>query len=53
MPIPPLNDLNSAIMQNLAPGYRTAIVRGVTGTTGVALVEADWPNSLLKYWIAL
>ena len=41
MPIPPLNDLNSAIVRNLAPGHRTTIVRGVTGTTGVALVEAD------------
>jgi sugar lactone lactonase YvrE len=38
--IPPTNDLESAIVQNLAPGNYTAIVRGVNNTTGVALVEA-------------
>jgi hypothetical protein len=38
--IPPSNDLESAIVQNLTPGNYTAIVRGVNGTTGVALVEA-------------
>ena len=38
--IPPTNDLESAIVRNLAPGNYTAIVRGVNGTTGVALVEA-------------
>jgi hypothetical protein len=38
--IPPSNDLESAIVRNLAPGNYTAIVRGVSGTTGVALVEA-------------
>jgi hypothetical protein len=38
--IPPSNDLESAIVQNLAPGNYTAIVRGVNDTTGVALVEA-------------
>jgi hypothetical protein len=38
--IPPSNDLESAIVQNLAPGSYTAIVRGVNNTTGVALVEA-------------
>lgn len=38
--IPPANDLESAIVQNLAPGNYTAIVRGVNGTTGVGLVEA-------------
>ena len=38
--IPPSNDLESAIVQILAPGNYTAIVRGVNGTTGVALVEA-------------
>jgi hypothetical protein len=38
--IPPSNDLESAIVQNLAPGNYTAIVRGVNGTTGVAAVEA-------------
>ena len=37
--IPPTNDLESAIVRNLAPGNYTAIVRGVNGTTGVALVE--------------
>ena len=37
--IPPTNDLESAIVQNLAPGSYTAIVRGVNGTTGIALVE--------------
>ena len=38
--IAPTNDLESAIVRNLAPGSYTAIVRGVNGTTGVALVEA-------------
>ena len=38
--IPPSNDLESAIVRNLTPGSYTAIVRGVAGTTGVALVEA-------------
>ena len=38
--IPPSNDLESAIVRNLMPGNYTAIVRGVNGTTGVALVEA-------------
>jgi len=38
--IPPTNDLESAIVRNLDPGNYTAIVRGVNGTTGVALVEA-------------
>ena len=37
--IPPSNDLESAIVRNLAPGNYTAIVRGVNGTTGIALVE--------------
>jgi len=37
--IPPSNDLESAIVQTLTPGNYTAIVRGVNGTTGVALVE--------------
>jgi hypothetical protein len=37
--IPPSNDLESAIVRNLMPGIYTAIVRGVSGTTGVALVE--------------
>jgi hypothetical protein len=38
--IPPSNDSESAIVQNLAPGNYTAIVRGVNGTTGIAVVEA-------------
>jgi hypothetical protein len=38
--IPPSNDLESAIVRNLAPGNYTAIVRGVNGTTGIAVVEA-------------
>jgi len=38
--IPPTNDLESAILQDLLPGNYTAIVRGVDDTTGVAVVEA-------------
>jgi plastocyanin len=38
--IPPSNNLESAIVQNLAPGSYTAIVRGANGTTGIAVVEA-------------
>jgi hypothetical protein len=38
--IPPSNNLESAIVRNLAPGNYTAIVRGVNNATGVALVEA-------------
>jgi hypothetical protein len=37
--IPPSNDLESAIVRDLAPGNYTAIVRGMNNTTGVALVE--------------
>jgi hypothetical protein len=37
--IPPSNDLESAIVRTLNPGAYTAIVSGVNGTTGVALVE--------------
>lgn len=36
----PGSDLESAIVRTLAPAPYTAIVRGVDGTTGVALVEA-------------
>jgi hypothetical protein len=36
----PGNDLESAILANLAPGNYTAVVSGVNGATGVALVEA-------------
>jgi len=35
----PPNDSESAVVQALAPGPYTAIVRGANGTTGVALVE--------------
>ena len=38
--IPPTNDLESAIVRDLAPGNYTAIVRGVNSTTGIAVVEA-------------
>ena len=38
--IPPSNDLESAIVRDLAPGNYTAIVRGVNNTTGIAVVEA-------------
>jgi hypothetical protein len=37
--IPPVNDLESAIVATLAPGAYTAIVRGNGNTSGVALVE--------------
>src|SRR5437762_568620 len=36
----PGNDTESALLTNLAPGNYTAIVSGVGGATGVALVEA-------------
>jgi len=38
--IPPTDDRESAILQTLAPGGFTAIVRGKNNTTGVAVVEA-------------
>ncbi len=38
--IPPSNDLESAIVRDLTPGSYTAIVRGVSDTTGIAVVEA-------------
>jgi len=38
--IPPTDDRESALVQTLAPGAYTAIVRGKNDTTGVALVEA-------------
>jgi hypothetical protein len=38
--IPPTNDLESALVQTLAPGNYTAIVRGKNNTTGVGLVAA-------------
>jgi hypothetical protein len=37
--IPPTNDLESALVQTLAPGNYTAIVRGTGNTTGVGTVE--------------
>ncbi|HKP04681.1 MAG TPA: hypothetical protein VJU77_15115 [Chthoniobacterales bacterium] len=36
----PTNDLESAILADLAPGNYTAVVSGVGGTSGIALVEA-------------
>jgi hypothetical protein len=38
--IPPSNDLESAIVRDLAPGNYTAIVRGVNNSEGIAVVEA-------------
>jgi len=38
--IPPTNDLESALVQNLEPGNYTVIVRGTGNTTGLAVVEA-------------
>jgi hypothetical protein len=37
--IPPSNDLESAIVKILTPGNYTAIVRGVSGSTGIGVVE--------------
>jgi hypothetical protein len=37
--IPPTDDAESAIVATLTPGPYTAIMRGVGGTTGIALVE--------------
>lgn len=43
--IPPTKDAESAIVETLAPGAYTAIVRGKNNTTGVALVEVyQLPN---------
>ncbi|MEO8440336.1 MAG: hypothetical protein ABI540_08955 [Spartobacteria bacterium] len=38
--IPPTDDAESAILMTLTPDAYTAIVRGVNGTTGIALIEA-------------
>jgi uncharacterized repeat protein (TIGR03803 family) len=38
--IPPTNDAEAALVQNLAPGSYTTIVRGTGTTTGIAVVEA-------------
>ena len=48
----PPNDLESAIVSTLAPGNYTAIVRGVNGTTGVALVEV-YALQAQEVWIAV
>src|SRR5207245_10275992 len=37
--LPPSNNLESAILTSLSPGNYTAIVRGVSSGTGIALVE--------------
>ena len=37
--IQPSDDRESAVVQSLASGNYTAVVRGKSGTTGVALVE--------------
>jgi hypothetical protein len=37
--IPPTNDLESALVETLAPGAYTAIVAGKNGTTGIGVVE--------------
>ncbi len=37
--IPPVNDLESAIVTTLSPGAYTAVVRGKNNGTGVGLVE--------------
>ena len=37
--IPPTNDLESAIVRTLTPNSYTAIVRGVSNSTGIAVVE--------------
>ena len=48
--MPSTNDLEPAIVENVASGNYTAIVRDVNGTTGIALVEVyalnerDAPN---------
>jgi hypothetical protein len=45
--IPPTEDSESALIQTLATGNYTAIVRGMGNTTGVALVEIyNLPNTL-------
>jgi uncharacterized repeat protein (TIGR03803 family) len=38
--LPPVNDFESALVQTLAPGNYTVIVRGTNNATGVAVVEA-------------
>ncbi|HEU0209253.1 MAG TPA: hypothetical protein VFQ78_09775 [Candidatus Udaeobacter sp.] len=43
------NNFESAIAQSLTPGPYTAIVRGVNGTTGLALVEIFAQISLTNF----
>jgi hypothetical protein len=43
--IPPGDDRESAILRTFAPGQYTATVRGVNGTSGVAVVEAYQLNN--------
>jgi hypothetical protein len=43
--IPPSDDRESAILQILPPGQYTATVRGVNGTSGIAVVEAYQLNN--------
>ena len=38
--IPPTNDLESAVVQSLAPGNYTVVIQGTNNTTGIAVVEA-------------
>jgi hypothetical protein len=45
----PPNNFESAIAQSLTPGPYTAIVRGVNGTTGLALVEIFAQISLTNF----
>jgi hypothetical protein len=37
--VPPTEDMESAIVRTLTPGPYTAVVRGVNGDTGIAVVE--------------
>ena len=37
--LPPTDDLESALVQSLMPGFYTAVVSSVTGTPGIGLVE--------------
>jgi hypothetical protein len=38
--IPPSNSLESAIVQTLAPGHYTAVLKGAGGSSGIGVVEA-------------
>ncbi|HEV2840470.1 MAG TPA: heme-binding protein [Chthoniobacterales bacterium] len=50
--IPPSHELESAIVQTLAPGSYTAVVGGRDGATGIALVEAYDLNATLNSTLA-